>query len=53
VGAWRSSGDNAIITTRKIAEFPDDDARRDWLKNTLNAYVNALRPRLKRVLEHR
>jgi hypothetical protein len=50
-GTVRSSGDIGILTDRKIGEFANDDAKRDWLRNTLNAYVNALRPRLRRAIE--
>jgi hypothetical protein len=32
---------------RLDSDFPDDDARREWLGQTLNAFVNALRPRMK------
>jgi hypothetical protein len=50
-GNVRSSGDPSIKSTRKHADFIDEDAERNWLKATLNAYVNALRPRLRRMIE--
>jgi hypothetical protein len=28
-----------------------DDEARDWLKRTLNTYINVLRPRIKRLVE--
>jgi hypothetical protein len=46
-GHIRSSGDRGIGIFRENASFADDGEMRDWLKATLNAYVNALRPRLK------
>ena len=41
----------AIVTSRPNATFASDAAKRDWLRTTLNAYVNALRPRLKRLAQ--
>ena len=32
---------------RKRSDFPSDDAQRQWIMEMLNAYANALRPRLK------
>jgi hypothetical protein len=40
-----------INTTRSIRSFSNDDEKRRWLMTTLNQYVNALRPRMKRLLE--
>lgn len=34
---------------RRISDFPDEGAVREWISQTLNAFVNALRPRLKRL----
>ena len=34
-------------------QFADDDARRLWLATTINAFVNVLRPRIKRLMEDR
>lgn len=36
-----------IKAARLDTDFPDDDALREWLAQTLNAFVNALRPRMK------
>jgi hypothetical protein len=33
-------------TERPITDFADDEALREWIVTTINAYVNALRPRL-------
>lgn len=45
-GAASSSG-SPVSVSRPMSGFRDDEAARDWLKRMLNAYVNALRPRLK------
>jgi len=34
-------------TTKSASEFENEEAKRSWISETLNAYVNALRPRLK------
>jgi hypothetical protein len=47
VGNVRTSGGMAIATTRPNSSFQNDDEKRDWLKRTLNTYINVLRPRLK------
>jgi hypothetical protein len=36
-----------LNANRLDSDFPHDDARREWLMQTLNAFVNALRPRMK------
>lgn len=36
---------------RKAQECANDDEKRRWLSSTLNAYANALRPRLKALLQ--
>lgn len=46
-----SSNSISIITTRSIRSFSNDDAKRQWLMTTLNQYVNAFRPRMKRLLD--
>jgi hypothetical protein len=51
VGNVRSSGGMAIMTTRTIDTFQNDDEKRVWLKRTLNQYINVLRPRLKQLVE--
>lgn len=42
-----------ISTDRRFEDFPDDDAARDWLIKTLNAYANVLRPLFKRFANDR
>lgn len=40
------------LSTRKLeSEFANATAEREWLIQTLNGFVNALRPRMKRLLE--
>jgi hypothetical protein len=39
-----------VACTRKFSDFESDDARRAWLVETINAFVNALRPRIKQVV---
>jgi hypothetical protein len=41
----RPERDGPIITVE--TEIEDDDARRAWIVEVLNTYVNALRPRLR------
>jgi hypothetical protein len=36
-----------INAMRLDSEFPNDDACREWIAETLNAFVNVLRPRMK------
>ncbi len=48
----RDGNSDYLFTRRPCATFANDDEAREWLKQTLNAYVNALRPRLKRALAH-
>lgn len=48
---FRETGEAPLSTKLQCGTFPDDDTVRDWLKQTLNAYVNALRPRLRRAME--
>ena len=36
-----------VVCTRRFGDFENDDARRAWLIETINAFVNALRPRIK------
>jgi hypothetical protein len=50
-GNVRWDDSKGILTRRLIDTFKDDDEARDWLKRTMNAYVNALRPRMKHLLE--
>lgn len=46
------SGRNVTIRTqRRASEFTTDDEMRRWLASTLNSYVNALRPRLKALMQ--
>ena len=52
-GNVRSSGQVAILTGRDNKSFADEDKQRQWLKDTLNLYVNVLRPRIKRLAEAR
>lgn len=49
-GNVRSSGQVAILTGRDNRSFSGDDEQRQWLKETINRYVNALRPRIRRLL---
>jgi hypothetical protein len=49
VGNVRSSGGLAITSAMPNSSFQNDDEKRDWLKRTLNTYINVLRPRLKLV----
>jgi len=44
------SGLFAPTTQRSAADFPDEGAKQAWLAASLNAYVNALGPRAKRLL---
>jgi hypothetical protein len=48
-GNVRTSGGMAIATTRPNSSFQNDDEKRDWLRRTLNTYINVLRPRLKQI----
>lgn len=48
-GGVRASGGTAILTIRPNSGFQNDDEKRDWLRKTLNQYVNALRPRIKQI----
>jgi hypothetical protein len=41
----------AITTARPIGSFSNDDEKRDWLRKTLNQYVNVLRPQLKQLVK--
>lgn len=41
------AGSYRFHTGRSVAEFTNEDAMRKWISDTINAYVNALRPRLK------
>ncbi len=46
------SGKSVTISTqRRASEFTTDDEMRRWLASTLNSYVNALRPRLKALMQ--
>ena len=46
------SGRNVTISTqRRASEFTTDDEMRRWPASTLNSYVNALRPRLKALMQ--
>ncbi len=38
-------------TLKRTSEFTTDDERRSWLSSSLNSYVNALRPRLKALMQ--
>lgn len=44
--------DPSMCVWRPDSDFPDADAQREWIMEQLNAYVNALRPRMKRALEN-
>jgi hypothetical protein len=39
-------------TERKTSDFESEDKNREWLIQTANQYVNALRPRLNKLLEN-
>lgn len=43
-------GGMTIALVRDVAELGDEDARRAWLAETINSFVNALRPRVKKLL---
>lgn len=46
----KTNRDNFMFHTgRSATDFKDEDAKRSWISETLNAYANALRPRLKGV----
>jgi hypothetical protein len=45
-GSTVEAGRFGIGITKPNSEFRDDDERRAWLKATLNAFVNVLRPRI-------
>jgi hypothetical protein len=49
LGQGTSPGITTLFTTRPDTDFQNDDQKRDWLRQTLNQYVNALRPRLKQL----
>jgi hypothetical protein len=42
-----SNGDAYLSLKQQAAAFADDDERRQWLRDTLNSFANALRVRLK------
>lgn len=42
-----SNGGFTFHINKSATEFQDEDDKRSWICETLNAYVNALRPRLK------
>jgi hypothetical protein len=46
-----SPGSTTLVTARPDTSFRNDDEKREWLKRTLNQYVNVLRPRLKQLVE--
>lgn len=48
--AGEEKGRFVLRTLRRGDDFPDEAAKRAWFASTLNAYVNALRPRMKRLL---
>ena len=48
-----ANGDPAFSTQKRLSSFADDDERRRWVASTLNTYVNALRPRLKGLMQQR
>ena len=50
-GAVFGKSDSLVRFSSKktVSEFSDDDQMRNWVCETLNAYVNVLRPRLKRM----
>lgn len=50
---FRSDSDKRVFlsTGKKASEFTTDDEMRRWLSSTLNQYVNALRPRLKALMQ--
>ena len=47
----RWDGSKGILTKRSIDTFAGHDEAREWLKRTMNAYVNVLRPRMKHFVE--
>jgi hypothetical protein len=46
-----SSGEPFLTATAPAAAFRDDDERRAWIRERLNQFANALRPRLKNLME--
>jgi len=42
-----NKGNLIFHTERSATDFQDEDTKRRWISETLNAYANALRPRLK------
>lgn len=51
--SWASDGPKSFFSVRSNRSFATDDERRAWLQTGLNQYVNALRPRLKRLATER
>jgi hypothetical protein len=35
--------------SKSTTDFHNEDAKRSWISETLNTYVNALRPRIKKL----
>jgi hypothetical protein len=51
-GSSEGVAGRTLASRRDGASFPSDDERRAWLIETINSYVNALRPRLKRLIQN-
>jgi hypothetical protein len=51
-GSSEGAAGRTLASRRDGASFPSDDERRAWLIETINSYVNALRPRLKRLIQN-
>ena len=49
---FKTNDNFSLMTHRKASEFKNDDEMRDWLRSTMNAYVNVFRPKLKALLQH-
>jgi hypothetical protein len=47
---FQTSPAMTIACQRPASEFANDDERRAWLIETLNSFVNVLRPRIKRMI---
>jgi len=45
-----SSPGMTVVCNRPTADFENDDARRTWLVETINGFVNVLRPRIKQLV---
>jgi hypothetical protein len=48
-GTIRDSENSGLIIERREADFENVEAEHRWLRETMNVFVNALRPRLKKL----